>query len=164
MAGHALPSPHGSRVVLTRDALDIAALTEAFHRDRSHVGAVVIFTGLARSTTDGVAAGQLTLDAYPGFTEKVMVEMADEARSRFDIDDVSVWHRWGEIPVGEAIVFVAVAAVHRRPAFEAADFLMDHLKTRAPFWKREDGPGGRRWIEPRPHDLADLTRWSQEPS
>lgn len=150
-------------IQLTGEPLDVAALTAAFHRDRSTVGAIVIFTGLARGSTDGALVSRLTLEAYPGFTEPVMAGIEAEARARFEILETAIVHRWGEIAVGEVIVFVAVAAAHRRPAFEAADFLMDHLKTQAPFWKREDGPDGRRWIEPRPLDFADLARWSQEP-
>ncbi|MEG0819554.1 MAG: molybdenum cofactor biosynthesis protein MoaE, partial [Brevundimonas sp.] len=108
------------------------------------------------------AVHALTLEAYPGFTERVMEEIEADARARFDIQDALAVHRWGTIDVGEPVIFVAVAAAHRRPAFEAADFLMDHFKIRAPFWKREDGPDGRRWIEPRDQDHADLARWAEE--
>ena len=82
-----------------------------------------------------------------------------EARARFDIQDVLAVHRWGALEVGEPIIFVAVAAEHRRAAFEAADYLMDQFKTRAPFWKKEDGPDGARWIDARPQDYQDLARW-----
>ena len=103
---------------------------------------------------------RLSLDAYPGYTEKIMAALEVETRARFAVIDVLVAHRWGDLAVGEPIVFVAVAAEHRRVAFEAADFLMDQLKTRAPFWKKETGLGGERWIEARTQDHADAARWT----
>jgi len=129
---------------------------DAFSHGRQATGAVVSFTGLTRGG-DGIA--QLVLDAYPGFTETVMEGIEAEARARFEAHDILAVHRWGPIAVGEPIVFVAVAAAHRRAAFEACDFLMDQFKTRAPFWKKEEGPGGSRWVEPRDQDRADLARW-----
>lgn len=147
---------------ITQDSLDAAALLRDFCRDRLDTGAVVSFTGLTRGRTGDRAVDTLTLEAYPGFTERVMEEIEADARARFEIQDVLAVHRWGAIPVGEPVIFVAVAAEHRRPAFDAADFLMDHFKTQAPFWKREDGPQGRLWIEPRDHDQADLARWAEE--
>jgi molybdopterin synthase catalytic subunit len=140
--------------------IDPGLLLAGFMRDRTDVGAIVSFTGLTRETTAGQAVSRLTLDAYPGWTEKVMAELEAETRARFGILDVLAVHRWGVVEVGHPIVFVAVAAVHRRAAFEAADFLMDQFKTRAPLWKCEDGPGGRRWIEPRTSDHADVDRWT----
>ncbi|ADK99423.1 molybdenum cofactor biosynthesis protein MoaE [Brevundimonas subvibrioides] len=150
-------------VRLQTDPIDPAALLAAFCRERTDVGAVVSVTGLCRAATDGQAVETLALDAWPGFTERVMGELETETRARFDLIDVVAVHRWGEVRVGEAIVFVAAAAVHRRDAFLAADFLMDQLKTRAPLWKREDGPDGRRWIEPRVSDHADAARWETRP-
>jgi molybdopterin synthase catalytic subunit len=110
----------------------------------------------------GAAAGAaaiLELEAYPGFTEAAIGEIADQARARFGLADLLILHRVGKIAPGEAIVFVATAASHRREAFEACDFLMDYLKSRAPFWKKEHGPQGERWIEPRAQDHADIARW-----
>jgi len=147
---------------ITQDPLDAAELLRGFSRDRLDTGAVVSFTGLTRGRTGDQTVETLTLEAYPGFTEPVMEAIEADARARFDIQDVLAVHRWGAIAAGEPVIFVAVAAAHRRPAFEAADFLMDHFKTRAPFWKREDGPDGRRWIEPRDQDHADLARWAEE--
>lgn len=140
--------------------IDAGALLEAFCKGRTDVGAVVSFTGLCRAATDGRAVETLTLDAWRGFTEDAMTALEDEARARFDLRDLIAVHRWGEVRPGEAIVFVAAAAAHRRTAFHAADYLMDQLKTRAPLWKREDGPDGRRWIEARPADHADAARWN----
>lgn len=147
-------------VRLEADAIDPGALLAGFCRDRSDVGGVVSFTGLTRARTDGAGVSRLSLDAYPGYTERVMVELEAETRARFAVIDVLVAHRWGDLAVGEPIVFVAVAAEHRRAAFEAADFLMDQLKTRAPFWKKEVGPDGERWIEARAQDHADAARWT----
>ena len=147
-------------VSLEADALDPGALLAGFCNGRSDVGGVVSFTGLTRAQTEGSAVSQLSLDAWPGYTEAVMAQVEAETRARFSVIDVLVAHRWGDLAVGEPIVFVAVAAEHRRAAFEAADFLMDQLKTRAPFWKKETGPDGQRWIEARPQDHADAARWT----
>jgi len=150
-------------VRLQTEAIDPATLLQAFCRDRTDVGAAVSFTGLCRAATDGHAVETLSLDAWPGFTERVMAELEAETRARFELIDLIAVHRWGDIAVGEAIVFVAVAAIHRRDAFQAADFLMDQLKTRAPLWKREERPDGPRWIEPRAIDHADAARWETTP-
>jgi len=142
------------------EPFDAGALLSAFSADRKQAGGIVSFTGLAREATDGSTVATLELDAYPGFTEPAIAAMEAEARARFPVQDLLVVHRYGPIQPGEAIVFVAAAAEHRRAAFEAADFLMDYLKTRAPFWKKETGPDGERWIEPRPSDYDDVKRWS----
>jgi molybdopterin synthase catalytic subunit len=147
-------------VRLETDPIDPAALLATFTCDRTDVGAVVSFTGLCRAATDGHSVRTLTLDAWPGYTERVMAELEAETRARFDLIDLLAVHRRGAVAVGQPIVFVAVAAAHRRAAFEACDFLMDQFKTRAPLWKCEDGPGGRRWIEPRTSDHADVDRWT----
>ena len=147
-------------VRLEAGRLDPGRLLNAFCAGRGETGAVVSFTGLTRGRTDGTPVAELSLDAYPGYTEKVMAALEAETRDRFAVQDVFVAHRWGTLEVGEPIVFVAVAAEHRRLAFEAADFLMDQLKTRAPFWKKETGPDGERWIEARPDDHQDAARWT----
>lgn len=146
-------------VRLEAEAIDPGALLARFCEGRSDVGAIVSFTGLTRAQTDGAVVSRLSLDAWPGYTEKVMADLESETRARFAVLDVLVAHRWGDLAVGDPIVFVAVAAEHRRAAFEAADFLMDQLKTRAPFWKKETGPDGGRWIEARTQDRADAARW-----
>ena len=147
-------------VRLQTDPIDAGALLTAFTASRTDIGAVVSFTGLCRAATDGRAVETLTLDAWPGFSERVMAELEAETRARFDVADLIAVHRWGPVAPGEVIVLVAASAAHRRAAFDAADHLMDQLKTRAPLWKREDGPDGARWIEPRPSDHADAARWS----
>ena len=132
-------------------------LLSGFCRDRAEVGAVASFTGLARAEEGATAV--LELEAYPGFTQAEIGKIAKRARERFGLAELLVLHRVGRIAPGEAIVFVATAARHRREAFEACDFLMDYLKSRAPFWKKEHGPAGERWIDPRPQDHADVARW-----
>lgn len=144
-------------VSLQNSPLEPGALLAAFAKDRSITGAVVTFTGLARA--DAGPETRLELEAYPGFTEREISRIADDATARFALQDVMIVHRTGSIAPGEAIVFVAAAAAHRREAFEAADFLMDYLKSRAPFWKKEAGPDGARWVEPTARDQADVARW-----
>jgi molybdopterin synthase catalytic subunit len=145
---------------LTYDAFDPGALLSGFCQGRTEVGAVATFTGLARA--EAGATTTLELEAYPGFTETEIGRMAEAARGRFGIEDLLVVHRVGTIAPGEPIVFVATAARRRRAAFEACDYLMDYLKSRAPFWKKEHGPDGARWIEPRGQDHADIARWEKE--
>ena len=145
---------------LTDQPFDPGVLLGGFCKGHSEVGAVASFTGLARAEAGRTEV--LELEAYPGFTEARIEEIAQAARARFDLIDLMVLHRVGRIAPGEPIVFVATAAAHRRAAFEACDFLMDYLKSRAPFWKKEHGPDGARWIEPRDQDLADIARWERD--
>lgn len=147
---------------LTFDPFDPGALLTEFCRDRLEVGAVATFTGLARAESG--ATQVLELEAYPGFTEAEIGKTAGLAAARFGLADLLIVHRVGRIAPGEPVVFVATAAQHRREAFEGCDFLMDYLKSKAPFWKKEHGPGGARWIEPRAQDHADLKRWDKETS
>ncbi len=145
---------------LTFDPIDPGGLLNEFSRGRLEVGAVATFTGLARAEAGATVA--LELEAYPGFTEAEIGKIAVQAKARFGLEDFAILHRVGKIAPGDPVVFVATAARHRRAAFEACDFLMDYLKSKAPFWKKEHGPNGARWVEPRPEDHADLTRWDKE--
>ena len=125
-------------------------------------GAVVTFVGIARSgSRNGEKVDRLVLDHHPRLTLRSLETIGQDARERFDISALRIVHRRGAIAPGEAIVFVAAAAVHRRAAFEAADYMMDRLKTDAVFWKREDTAQGSRWIEPREDDYAARERWSE---
>ena len=144
-------------ITLTQEPFEPGALLTAFCAGRDETGAVASFTGLARAEKGAALA--LELEAYPGFTDTAIVAFADDAKTRFGLQDYAIVHRVGRIAPGEAIVFVATAAVHRRAAFEACDFLMDYLKSRAPFWKKEHGPDGERWIEPTAQDTTDAQRW-----
>lgn len=142
---------------LTDAGFDPGALLTDFTRGRAETGAVATFTGIARAEQGATTV--LELEAYPGFTEAEIGKIADEARGRWALHDLMILHRVGKIGPGEPIVFVATAAEHRRAAFEACDFLMDYLKSKAPFWKKEHGPEGERWIEPTAQDHADRERW-----
>jgi molybdopterin synthase catalytic subunit len=150
-------------VRLTQSALSAPEELATFVANRTVEGAVVTFTGLARGAgKDGSVVETLSLDWYPGMTERSMQDIAEAAAARFPVTDLIVVHRCGEILPGETIVFVAAAAAHRREAFAAAEYLMDRLKTEAAFWKRETGPSGTRWIEPVDEDRAALARWKDE--
>jgi molybdopterin synthase catalytic subunit len=143
-------------VRLSDQPIDPGALLAGFLGGRRETGAVVSFTGLVRGD-DGVEA--LELEAYPGFTEPAIERFIAGAVERFGLDDALAVHRIGRISPGHPVVFVAAAARHRRAAFDGADYLMDHLKSRAPFWKKSHEASGARWIEPTPRDRADLARW-----
>jgi molybdopterin synthase catalytic subunit len=144
-------------IKLVTDPFDPGVALTAFCGSRTESGAVASFVGIARG--DAGATTALELQAYPGFTEAEIARMAEAATARFALHDVLVIHRHGPIAPGEAIVLVATASAHRREAFEACDYLMDYLKSRAPFWKKEHGPDGARWVEPTARDLDDLARW-----
>ena len=144
-------------ITLTSEPFEPGALLTAFCASRDETGAVASFVGLARAEQGQAKA--LELEAYPGFTDTAIRDFAEAAKTRFRLHDYRIIHRTGAIAPGEAIVFVATAAGHRREAFEACDFLMDWLKSRAPFWKKEHGPDGERWIEPTARDRTDALRW-----
>lgn len=148
-----------ARLELVR--LDPAAELDALARSAPNAGAIVNFVGIARpNAKDGHAVDRLVLETHPRLTVKSLREVAAAAAERFDVLQVHVIHRGGDIAPGDAIVFAGAAANHRRAAFEAADYMMDRLKTEAIFWKREDGPAGTVWIEPTEADHADRRRWS----
>lgn len=144
---------------LASDPIDPGALLSAFLEGRTDTGGVVSFTGLVRR--DG-SVEALELEAYPGFTEPAIDAIIAEARARFSLDDAVVVHRVGRVEPGQPVVFVAAAAAHRRAAFEAADYLMDYLKSRAPFWKKSHEAGRARWVEPTVQDHSDLARWGRK--
>lgn len=141
------------------EPIEAGAMLDAFQSGRTDIGAVVCFTGLVRDASGGRDVSILELDHYPGFTEMMIADVEAEARRRWDLIDVLIVHRHGRMQPGETIVLCAAASAHRRAAFEAADFMMDALKTEAPFWKKESGPDGERWIEPREQDHSDRARW-----
>jgi molybdopterin synthase catalytic subunit len=136
---------------------DMGRELDAFARGRSAEGAVVTFSGLVRDT-GGLTA--MEIEHYPGMTERAIAGIVAEATRRWDLADVLVIHRHGRLVPGEAIMMVATAARHRQPAFEAAEFLMDYLKSRAPFWKKEYRGDGAEWVAARDDDEAALDRWS----
>lgn len=137
------------------DPFDMAAELRGFG---AGAGAVVTFTGIVRDEGGTLAA--LEIEHYPGMTERALSEFGQNAAARFGLSDWRIVHRHGRIPVGDAIMMVATAARHRRAAFEGAEFLMDWLKSRAPFWKRQVArDGATAWVEARPEDEDALSRW-----
>jgi len=136
-------------------AAEMAALTGA---DRD-IGAVVSFTGLVREMTAAGAITAMELEHYPGMTERALQAIVAEAEARWPLQGVRLIHRHGPMAPGEGIVLVLTAARHRQAAFEAAAFLMDYLKTRAPFWKKEHGPDGAAWVDAREEDDSAAARW-----
>ena len=140
-------------------AREIAALTHG----RTDIGAVVTFSGICRGDQDqgADAIAALTLEHYPGMAEAEIGRHADEALARWPLQGLTIIHRFGRIAPGENIVLVVTASAHRQAAFEAAEFLMDYLKTNAPFWKREESGKGTSWVEARAHDDAAAARWTK---
>lgn len=139
---------------------DAGAEMAALRRDKPGIGAIAAFVGLVRELNDGSDVAELTLEHYPGMTEKALEKIVAEARTRWDIDDALIIHRVGTLKPTDQIVLVVVASAHRGEAFQACEFLMDYLKTRAPFWKKEQTPQGARWVDARLADDAAADRWS----
>jgi len=140
---------------------DIAREIDALRAANRKVGAVASFIGTVRDVNDGSAVATLTLEHYPGMTEKALEEIVAEARSRWRIIDATVIHRVGELKPLDQIVLVVVVGEHRGEAFAACEFLMDYLKTRAPFWKKEQTPEGDRWVDARGSDDVAADRWAK---
>ncbi|HEY3636474.1 MAG TPA: molybdenum cofactor biosynthesis protein MoaE [Caldimonas sp.] len=148
------------RVAIRTDDFDLGAEVAALRAGDGGVGAVCAFVGTVRDHNDGAPVATLELEHYPGMTEAAIEAMVDEAMRRFEIRAARVVHRVGVLAPTAQIVLVAVAAAHRGQAFQACEFLMDYLKTQAPFWKKEAGPDGReRWVDARVTDDAALARW-----
>ncbi len=145
------------RVVVQSDPFDPGAETNAFTAAQSASGAVVTFSGIVRDVTGGLDA--MEIEHYPGMTERALTDIAHKAVQRWSLEDALVIHRHGTLKVGEQIMMVATAARHRKDAFEAAEFLMDYLKSRAPFWKREVTGEGETWVAARDEDEDALKRW-----
>jgi len=144
-------------VRVQREDFDLGGEIAALTAGRTDVGAVVTFSGLVR---DSGGLASLELEHYPGMAEKALAAIEAEAAARWDLQASLVIHRYGRLVPGERIVMVATAARHRRAAFEAAEFLMDYLKSRAPFWKKESGAEGSRWVAASEGDAAALARWT----
>jgi molybdopterin synthase catalytic subunit len=132
----------------------------ALRRGNSKIGAVASFIGVCRDANDGDAVSKMTLEHYPGMTEKALEKIVDEARGRWKVIDVLVVHRVGELKPADQIVLVVVTGAHRGEAFAACEFIMDYLKTRAPFWKKEQTPRGSRWVDARASDDDAAGRWA----
>ena len=138
---------------------DIGAELAALRAGDARVGALASFLGLVRDINDGTSVSEMTLEHYPGMTEKALEAIVAEAKGRWDLYDVLVIHRVGPLRPCDQIVLVAVTSAHRGEAFAACEFIMDYLKTRAPFWKREATPEGARWVDARDADDSAAARW-----
>jgi len=138
---------------------DAGAEIAALRRGDPKIGAVASFIGVCRDANDGEAVKKMTLEHYPGMTEKAIEKIISEARRRWDVMDALVIHRIGELKPTDQIVLVVVTGAHRGEAFAACEFIMDYLKTRAPFWKKEETPRGARWVEARASDDEAAQRW-----
>ena len=147
------------RVRVQPEDFDVGRELESLTRGRKDVGGLASFVGLVRDANDGHAIKSMTLEHYPGMTEKALEDICARAHARWDLIDTLVIHRVGPLAPGDRIVLVGVASGHRGEAFAACEFIMDYLKTRAPFWKREDTPEGTRWVEARASDDAAANRW-----
>jgi len=140
---------------------DIAHEIALLSKGRTDIGAVVSFSGICRGREGGDDITALTLEHYPGMAEAEIRRRAEEAMARWPLQGLTIIHRFGRIEPGQNIVLVVTASTHRQAAFEAAEFLMDYLKTSAPFWKREEGAKGTAWVEARAHDDAAAARWTK---
>ena len=148
-------------IVVAETPIDAGASLSAFQVDAHGAGGIVSFSGVVRDVAKTNDVSTLFLQAYSPMTENGIQAAVDEANTRWPLTAIHVKHRTGEMAPGDTIVFVATASAHRRAAFEAADFLMDYLKTKAVFWKKETTTEGNRWIEPRAEDYLDSARWDE---
>ena len=138
---------------------DVSAEIAALRRNNPKIGAVASFIGVVRDVNEGDAVAEMTLEHYPGMTEKAIVEIIGQARGRWSLYEALVIHRVGKLRPTDQIVLVVVTSAHRGDAFAACEFIMDYLKTRAPFWKKERAGGGARWVEARETDDIAAERW-----
>lgn len=148
-----------ARVTIQTEDFDLSAEVAALRAGDPGVGAAVSFVGTVRDRSDGQGVQLMELEHYPGMTEKSIEAMMAEAQRRFDIRAARVIHRVGPLKPQDQIVLVIVTSAHRGQAFQACEFLMDYLKTQAPFWKKEHTPEGARWVDARVHDDQALARW-----
>ncbi|HNB80228.1 MAG TPA: molybdopterin synthase catalytic subunit MoaE [Rhodocyclaceae bacterium] len=146
-------------VRVQEEAFDVGRELAALTAGRVDVGAVASFVGLVRDRNDGQGISAMTLEHYPGMTQSALEDIVEQAKSRWDLLDVLVVHRYGRLVPGDSIVLVLVSSAHRGEAFSACEFVMDFLKTNAPFWKKEVTPDGARWVEARESDAAAVQRW-----
>jgi molybdopterin synthase catalytic subunit len=147
------------RVSIQTEDFDLSAEVARLRANHKGVGAVCTFVGTVRDRNDGQSVRTMELEHYPGMTEKAIEQMIDEAFKRFDIFGARVIHRVGLLQPLDQIVLVAVTSAHRGESFQACEFLMDYLKTQAPFWKKEQTPEGARWVDARVSDDAALAKW-----
>ena len=147
-----------------REDFDVGAEIERLSQGRHGIGGIVSFLGVVRQNARGPKLTAMTLEHYPGMTEKQLAAIETQARERWPLEDVLIVHRYGRLSLGERIVLVVTASSHRQAAFEAAEFLVDWLKTKAPFWKLEETDAGAHWVEARASDDNAADRWSESQS
>ena len=147
------------RVQVQPEDFEVGRELESLTHGRTDVGGLASFVGFVRASNDGSPINGMTLEHYPGMTEKALEDICAQAHARWDLLDTLVIHRVGHLVPGDRIVLVGVASAHRGEAFEACEFIMDYLKTRAPFWKKEDTEQGARWVEARASDDVAAGRW-----
>lgn len=147
------------RIQIQNEPFDIAAEQAALCRGNPRIGALVTFVGLMRDLSEGAEVSRMTLEYYPGMTEKALFATANEAATRWNLEGVTIIHRVGTLEPQDPIVFVGVVSRHRSDAFRACEFLIDYLKIRAPFWKKEQTAQGERWVEARESDEVAAERW-----
>ena len=150
-------------VRVQQEDFDLSVEVAAMRAGRPNVGAISLFVGTVRDVNQGTGVSTLALEHYPGMTERALQQIVDEARRRWTLDDVRVIHRVGELQPLDQIVLVAVTSMHRGEAIAACEFVIDWLKTQAPFWKKETTPEGARWVDAREADDAAAARWGQAP-
>lgn len=148
-------------VKVQSDDFDVGTELAAMTGGKTGIGGVTLFVGLVRDMAGGESVSAMTLEHYPGMTERQLEAIEAEARARWPLDDVLIIHRYGRLEPGDRIVLVATASAHREAAFESCHFLIDWLKTRAPFWKMEATPEGERWVEAKDSDDAAAARWTK---
>lgn len=146
-------------VRVQQDNFDVGREIAAITRGNLAIGAVASFVGTVRASNDGSGVSAMTLEHYPGMTERALEAIVAQARDRWDVFDALVVHRYGRLEPGDQIVMVVVASAHRGEAFAACEFIMDFLKTEAPFWKKEETPQGLRWVDARETDNCAAERW-----
>ena len=148
-------------VSVQQQDFDVASEYQALSEHNVADGAVVFFVGKVRNHNQDLDVTGLCLEHYPGMTEKSLVDIVEQAKARWELGRVRVIHRYGELGLGEQIVFVGTTSKHRQSAFESAEFIMDYLKTKAPFWKKETTSTGSHWVDARESDTDSANRWSE---
>ncbi len=148
-------------VSVQAEDFDLNQVIQAMRKGRKDIGAITSFIGLVRDLASGDLVS-MTLEHYPGMTEKALQDIAEQAQQRWDLQDIAVIHRYGELKAAEQIVMVAVASSHRGDAFQACEFIMDYLKTGAPFWKKETTTSGSTWVEAKDSDDDARDRWNKD--
>ena len=148
-----------ARIAVQAEDFDLSSEVATLRADRVDIGAIVTFTGTVRDVNGTLKS--MTLEHYPGMTENELEKIAAEAEGRWPLSGCTIIHRYGELMPGDNIVFVAAASAHRQAAFEAAEFLMDFLKSKAPFWKKEDTGSESKWVDAKESDTTALKRWEK---